>query len=308
MPGEPGDPYGRSMNNPAAATHAPQPGAPAPVPTAHPHAPAHLPVAASHNASLHAMPGTGAVPAAARLRGVEQRFGRPGAAEVMALRGVDLDVPRGEFTAVMGPSGSGKSTLLHCLAGLDRPAAGEVYVGDREISRLGDAELTVLRRRQIGFVFQAFNLVPTLTAYENILQPFRLDGRTPSDDEQAWIAHLVGRLGIADRLQHRPHELSGGQQQRVAIARALGTRPQLVIADEPTGNLDRRSGTEVLTLLRDAASASGQTIVMVTHDPLAAEIADRIVFLEDGRITRVARGLDARAIADAMLDAEGAGR
>ncbi|MGO2110986.1 MAG: ABC transporter ATP-binding protein [Pseudoclavibacter sp.] len=252
------------------------------------------------------MPETGAVPAAARIRGLARRYGRPGAAEVMALRGVDLDVPRGEFTAVMGPSGSGKSTLLHCLAGLDRPTAGEVYIGDREISRLGDGDLTTLRRREIGFVFQAFNLIPTLSAYENILLPFRLDGRRPTGDELAYVTSLVERLGLADRLNHRPHELSGGQQQRVAITRALGTRPRLVIADEPTGNLDRRSGTEVLRLLRDAAATAGQTIVMVTHDPLAAEIADRTVFLDDGRITRVARGLDAREISNVMLEAEGA--
>ena len=243
-------------------------------------------------------------PSAAAIRGLEQRFGRPGASEVVALRGVDLDLPRGQFTAIMGPSGSGKSSLLHCLAGLDRPYAGDVLLGDREISRLGDAELTMVRRREIGFVFQAFNLIPTLTAYDNILLPIRLDSRTPSDDELRWITHLAERLGLADRLGHRPHELSGGQQQRVAIVRALATRPRLVIADEPTGNLDRRSGAEVLHLLRDAASASGQTIVMVTHDPLAAEIADRVVFLEDGRITRVARGLSAREIADVMLGAE----
>jgi putative ABC transport system ATP-binding protein len=204
-----------------------------------------------------------------------------GLAEVRALDGVDLRVPTGSFTAVMGPSGSGKSTLLHCLAGLDRPSSGTVRIGGTDLAALKDKELTQLRRDQVGFVFQAFNLVPTLTAEENILLPLRLGRRDP---DPAWMDGVVTSLGLADRLGHRPAELSGGQQQRVAVARALITRPQLVFGDEPTGNLDRASGAELLTLLRRSVDDLGQTIVMVTHDPGAAANADRVWFLADGRV------------------------
>lgn len=240
---------------------------------------------------------------AAQLRGVTKRFGGRGGTEVVALAGVDLDIRAGEFTAVMGPSGSGKSTLMHCLAGLDSPTSGLVAIGSRNVTGLSDADLTLLRRREIGFIFQAFNLIPTLTAQENIELPFALDGRKPTAEESAWIGQLVQTLGLGERLGHRPHEMSGGQQQRVAIARALATRPRLVIADEPTGNLDSRSGSEVLRLLRTAASTAGQTIVMVTHDPQAAAIADRVLFLRDGRIDRDERGLSAQDIATIMLGA-----
>jgi putative ABC transport system ATP-binding protein len=204
-----------------------------------------------------------------------------GLAEVRALDGVDLLVPSGTFTAVMGPSGSGKSTLLHCLAGLDQPTSGTVRIGGTDLAALKDKELTQLRRDQVGFVFQAFNLIPTLTAEENIVLPLRLGRRDPDPD---WMDSVVSSLGLADRLGHRPAELSGGQQQRVAVARALITRPQLVFGDEPTGNLDRASGAELLTLLRRSVDDLGQTIVMVTHDPGAAANADRVWFLADGRV------------------------
>ena len=220
---------------------------------------------------------------AARVRNLNKTYGREGT-QVQALRGIDLDVTRGEFTAIMGPSGSGKSTLMHIMAGLDSATSGQVWLGDTEITSLGDTALTILRRRRVGFVFQSFNLVPTLDILGNILLPFELDGRKPTDAEGDWIDELVASLGLEDRLRHRPHELSGGQQQRVAIARALGTRPDLVFADEPTGNLDSRTGREVLSLLASAAKDYGQSIAMVTHDPIAASYADRILFLADGRV------------------------
>jgi putative ABC transport system ATP-binding protein len=204
-----------------------------------------------------------------------------GATEVRALDGVSIGFHAGRLTAIMGPSGSGKSTLLHCLAGLDALTAGTVFIGDTDLTTLSDNELTRLRRDRIGFVFQAFNLIPTLTAEENITLPLALAGRK-SDRE--WFAALVTSLGIADRLRHRPSELSGGQQQRVASARAMVTRPELIFADEPTGNLDSRSATELLELTRAAVDGFGQTVVMVTHDPRAASYADRVVFLADGRI------------------------
>jgi putative ABC transport system ATP-binding protein len=200
---------------------------------------------------------------------------------VRALDGVDVEFERGRFTAVMGPSGSGKSTLMHCMAGLDVPTSGCTFVGDQEIGLLDDADLTELRRDRIGFVFQSFNLVPTLSAAENITLPFDLAGVKV---DQAWFDHLVGALGIADRLSHRPSEMSGGQQQRIACARALIRRPELIFADEPTGNLDSSSSTELLAFLRAAVTEHGQSIVMVTHDPRAAGYADRIVFLADGRV------------------------
>jgi putative ABC transport system ATP-binding protein len=203
---------------------------------------------------------------------------------VTALSDVSIGLVRGEFTAVMGPSGSGKSTLMHVMAGLDSATSGRAWIGETEITALGDDELTRLRRRRIGFVFQAFNLVPTLDVRGNILLPFELGGRGPSTHDQAFLDSLIDSLGLAARLTHRPHELSGGQQQRVAIARALGTRPDLVFADEPTGNLDSRSGREVLALLRSASTEYGQSIAMVTHDPVAASYADRILILADGRV------------------------
>jgi len=203
-----------------------------------------------------------------------------GRTEVRALDGVDLDIPSGAFTAVMGPSGSGKSTLMHCLAGLDTLSAGRIVFGGRDLGQLSDRALTRLRRDEIGFVFQSFNLVPTLTAAENITLPSRLARRSP---DQAWLDFLVATVGLGDRLDHRPTELSGGQQQRVAVARALAGRPAVVFADEPTGNLDSHSGTEILGLLRRAVDELGQTIVMVTHDPQAAAHADQVAFLADGR-------------------------
>jgi putative ABC transport system ATP-binding protein len=212
---------------------------------------------------------------------VTKVYGR-GDTQVVALDGVSAGFAAGTFTAVMGPSGSGKSTLLHCLAGLDSVSGGRVCIGGTDISALGDNALTRLRREKVGFVFQAFNLIPTLSARENILLPSSLAGRKP---DPAWFDSVVNTVGLADRLTHRPSELSGGQQQRVAVARALVSRPAIVFADEPTGNLDSRASSEVLSLLRGAVTDMSQTIVMVTHDPTAAAYADRVVFLTDGRIT-----------------------
>src|SRR6266511_1561316 len=211
-----------------------------------------------------------------------RRFGE-GQTAVDALRGVSLEVPKGQLTAVMGPSGSGKSTLMHILAGLDKPTSGEVAIAGTAITDLNDSDLTKLRRRRIGFIFQFFNLLPMLTAEENVVLPLELAGRKP---ERAWVDELLASVGLGERRRHRPSELSGGLQQRVAIARALVTRPTVVFADEPTGNLDSRTSAEILELLREAVSRYGQTTVMVTHDPNAAAIADRILFLADGRIVR----------------------
>ena len=219
-----------------------------------------------------------ATSAAVAAVGVTRRYGS-GEAAVDALRGITIDVPRGQFAAIMGPSGSGKSTLMHVLAGLDLPTTGSVHVAGQDITAMGDAQLTKLRRAHIGFVFQAFNLLPTLTAEENILLPLQLAGRSV---DQAWYDAVVERVGLADRTKHRPSELSGGQQQRVAVARALVSEPTVLFADEPTGNLDSKSSHEVLELLRDAAGSFGQTTVMVTHDSDAAAAADRIIHLEDG--------------------------
>jgi putative ABC transport system ATP-binding protein len=201
---------------------------------------------------------------------------------VKALDGVDLEIAAGRFTAVMGPSGSGKSTLMHCMAGLDDLTSGQVLIGEVDLTQLKEKDLTVLRRDNVGFVFQGFNLVPTLTAEENILLPQSLGGRSPDPD---WMDKVVQTVGLSDRLHHRPSELSGGQQQRVAVARALVGQPQLAFADEPTGNLDSNSGAEILRFMRSAVDDLGQTIVMVTHDPLAAAYSDRVVFLVDGKIT-----------------------
>ncbi|SFT97225.1 putative ABC transport system ATP-binding protein [Geodermatophilus amargosae] len=217
--------------------------------------------------------------AAVRATGLTKVYGS-GETAVHALAGVDVAFARGEFTAIMGPSGSGKSTLMHCLAGLDTATSGQVFLGDTELTRLRDDELTRLRRDRIGFVFQAFNLLPVLDARENVVLPMQLAGRRP---DPAWFDAVIARLGLRERLRHRPSELSGGQQQRVAIARALLPRPDVVFADEPTGNLDSRSGAEVLDLLRSSVRETGQTVVMVTHDPTAASYADRVVLLADGR-------------------------
>jgi putative ABC transport system ATP-binding protein len=202
---------------------------------------------------------------------------------VRALRGISLSIDRGKLTAVMGPSGSGKSTLMHILAGLDRPTSGSVSIGGTEITTLGDSDLTKLRREHIGFVFQFFNLLPMLTAEENITLPLSIAGEKP---DRAWFTELIGKVGLGDRLSHRPAELSGGQQQRVAIARALVSRPTVVFADEPTGNLDSATSGEILELMRASVDELGQTTVMVTHDSRAAAIADRILFLADGEIVR----------------------
>ena len=201
--------------------------------------------------------------------------------EVRALDDVSVELPGGRFTAVMGPSGSGKSTLMHCVAGLDTLTSGQVFLGPLELGALSDKELTLVRREQVGFVFQAFNLLPTLTALENITLPLALAGAKPDRD---WLDTVVGTVGLGDRLSHRPSELSGGQQQRVAVARALASRPQIVFADEPTGNLDSRAGAEILGFMAAAVRDMGQTVVMVTHDPVAASYADEVVFLADGRV------------------------
>ena len=201
--------------------------------------------------------------------------------EVRALDDVTVDFAEGQFTAIMGPSGSGKSTLMHCLAGLDTLTLGKVFIDGTDLSGLNDRELTVLRREQLGFIFQAYNLIPTLTALENITLPLDLGG---VDIDQAWLNDVVRAVKLESRLTHRPSELSGGQQQRVAVARALASRPKIIFADEPTGNLDSRSGAEILAFMRHAVSDLGQTIVMVTHDPVAAAYADRVVFLADGKV------------------------
>jgi putative ABC transport system ATP-binding protein len=232
--------------------------------------------------SLTAEPAPAVPSLATAARAVElSKIYGEGDAAVRALDGVSVDFERARYTAIMGPSGSGKSTLLHCMAGLDTPTSGQVYIGDVDLTMLSEKALTLLRRRKIGFVFQAYNLVPTLTAAENITLPLDIAGEEP---EEAWFDLVVDTVGIRDRLSHRPAELSGGQQQRVASARALVSRPEIVFADEPTGNLDSKAGQEILTFLRSAVKDHGQTIVMVTHDASAASFADRIVFLGDGKV------------------------
>ena len=221
-----------------------------------------------------------AVESAAQVIDAVKVYGK-GDTAVRALDGVTVSFDQGRFTAIMGPSGSGKSTLMHCLAGLDQLTTGDVMIGSTALSSLKDKALTTLRRDRIGFVFQSFNLVPTLNAIENITLPISLAGRKPDQD---WLDSVIATLGLGDRLRHKPNELSGGQQQRVAVGRALASRPEIVFADEPTGNLDSRSGAEVLGLLSDSVSRLGQTVVMVTHDAVAAGHADRIVFLADGRV------------------------
>ncbi|HYZ54184.1 MAG TPA: ABC transporter ATP-binding protein [Streptosporangiaceae bacterium] len=221
---------------------------------------------------------------------------------VTALDDVTVEFPDRELTAIMGPSGSGKSTLMHCLAGLDTFSSGQAFLGDVELSRLNDRQLTLLRRDRVGFVFQAFNLVPTLSAGENITLPMSLAGATP---DRGWLEAVIETVGLTDRLAHRPSELSGGQQQRVAVARALASQPEIVFADEPTGNLDSRSGTEVLQFLRKARDEFGQTIVMVTHDPVAASYADTVVFLADGQIVGTLEQPTAKRVLDHLKDLEG---
>ncbi len=220
-----------------------------------------------------------------------------GEAVVRALNGITVSFERRRYTAIMGPSGSGKSTLLHCLAGLDRVTSGRVYLGDIEISAASEKQLTLIRRDNIGFVFQSYNLIPTLTALENITLPMALAGRKP---DQAWLDQVIDIVRLRDRLTHRPSELSGGQQQRVAVGRALASRPEVIFADEPTGNLDSRSGTEILTFMRKAVDDLGQTIVMVTHDPNAAGYADRVVFLTDGTIVDELESPTADSVLDRM--------
>jgi len=217
---------------------------------------------------------------AARAENLTKAYGT-GQVKVTALDQVTLDIPAGSFTAVMGPSGSGKSTLMHCMAGLDSVDSGRAWIGDQEITTLRDRQLTKVRRDRVGFVFQAYNLLPVLTAADNITLPLDIAGRTA---DREWLDTIIETVGLKDRLHHRPSELSGGQQQRVAIARALAGRPAIIFADEPTGNLDSKAGTEVLDLLRRSVREFGQTIVMVTHDPVAASYADRVVFLADGQV------------------------
>ncbi|WP_430331690.1 ABC transporter ATP-binding protein [Rhodococcus sp. ACT016] len=237
---------------------------------------------------------------AARAVNLTKVYGS-GDTQVHALAGVSAEFARGEFTAIMGPSGSGKSTLMHCLAGLDAASSGSVLIGATDLTTLSDKQMTQLRRDRIGFVFQAFNLVPTLTALENITLPLDIAGRRA---DQQWLDTVVDRLGLRDRIDHRPGELSGGQQQRVACARALAGRPEIIFGDEPTGNLDSRSSGEVLSILRAAVDEFDQTVVIVTHDPRAASFADRVVFLADGRIVDELRRPTAESVLDRMKNLE----
>ena len=234
--------------------------------------------------------------AAARAEQAIKVYGS-GDTEVRALNDVTVDFESGRFTAIMGPSGSGKSTLMHCVAGLDSLTSGRVFIGDTDLTQLNDKALTQVRRDKIGFVFQSFNLIPTLDALENITLPLDLAGRKP---EAGWVDQVVATVGLADRLKHRPSELSGGQQQRVAVARALAAKPAIIFADEPTGNLDSRAGVEILTFMQHAVTELDQTIVMVTHDPVAAAYASRIVFLVDGRIVSELHDPTAEQLLDQM--------
>ncbi|MFD6416419.1 ABC transporter ATP-binding protein [Streptomyces sp. NPDC060194] len=240
---------------------------------------------------------------AARASQLSKVYGS-GETQVVALDDVTVDFRAAEFTAIMGPSGSGKSTLMHCVAGLDSFSSGSVRIGDVELGSLKDKQLTKLRRDRIGFIFQAFNLLPTLTALENITLPMDIAGRKP---DKAWLDRVIEMVGLSGRLSHRPTELSGGQQQRVAVARALASRPEIIFGDEPTGNLDSRSGAEVLGFLRNSVREMGQTVVMVTHDPVAAGYADRVVFLADGRIVDELAAPTAEQVLDRMkaFDAKG---
>ncbi|MGH2684133.1 MAG: ABC transporter ATP-binding protein [Actinomycetota bacterium] len=245
--------------------------------------------------------GAPALMAAARAEDLVKIYGE-GPTAVRALDGLSVEFASGAFTAIMGPSGSGKSTLLHCLAGLDRPTSGRVFIGDVDLSTLTEKHLTELRRDRLGFVFQSYNLVPTLTASENITLPIDIAGRDP---DRAWLQTVISTLRLGDRLEHRPSELSGGQQQRVAAARSLAGRPEIVFADEPTGNLDSKASAELLAFLRRAVDEFGQTITMVTHDPSAAANADRVVFLADGRIREEMQAPTTEKILDLMKRLEG---
>ncbi|MFI9393802.1 ABC transporter ATP-binding protein [Streptomyces bauhiniae] len=240
---------------------------------------------------------------AARAAELSKIYGQ-GETRVVALDRVSVEFRQAEFTAIMGPSGSGKSTLMHCVAGLDSFSSGSVRIGETELGSLKDKQLTRLRRDKIGFIFQAFNLLPTLTALENITLPMDIAGRKP---DKEWLDRVIGMVGLSDRLSHRPSQLSGGQQQRVAVARALASRPEIIFGDEPTGNLDSRSGAEVLGFLRNSVRELGQTVVMVTHDPVAAAYADRVVFLADGRIVDEVQDPTADSVLDLMkrFDAKG---
>ncbi|MFD6967460.1 ABC transporter ATP-binding protein [Streptomyces sp. NPDC059979] len=240
---------------------------------------------------------------AARASGLSKVYGQ-GETQVVALDKVSVDFAQGQFTAIMGPSGSGKSTLMHCVAGLDTFSEGSVRIGDTELGSLKDKQLTQLRRDKIGFIFQAFNLLPTLTALENITLPMDIAGRKP---DKQWLDSVISMVGLSERLSHRPTQLSGGQQQRVAVARALASRPEIIFGDEPTGNLDSRSGAEVLGFLRNSVRELGQTVVMVTHDPVAASYADRVIFLADGRIVDEMLSPTADGVLDRMkaFDAKG---
>ncbi|MFG2291897.1 ABC transporter ATP-binding protein [Streptomyces sp. NPDC048603] len=251
------------------------------------------------------LPSSGGSPTepAARATGLTKVYGR-GDTRVTALDAVSVEFGRGRFTAVMGPSGSGKSTLMHCMAGLDGVTSGSARIGGTELSSLSERQLTTLRREKVGFVFQGFNLLPTLTALENMTLPLRLAGRKP---DPAWLEAVIATVGLGGRLGHRPAELSGGQQQRVAVARALVSRPEIVFADEPTGNLDSRSGAEILGFLGDSVRELGQTVVMVTHDPVAAAHADRAVFLADGRIVDDLTAPSSDAVLERMLRFEAPG-
>ncbi|QLJ00024.1 ABC transporter ATP-binding protein [Streptomyces sp. NEAU-sy36] len=241
---------------------------------------------------------------AARATELSKIYGQ-GETRVVALDKVSVDFGQAEFTAIMGPSGSGKSTLMHCVAGLDTFSSGSVRIGETELGALKDKQLTKLRRDKIGFIFQAFNLLPTLTALENITLPMDIAGRKP---DKAWLDQVIQMVGLSGRLGHRPSQLSGGQQQRVAVARALASKPEIIFGDEPTGNLDSRSGAEVLGFLRNSVRELGQTVVMVTHDPVAAAYADRVIFLADGRIVDEMYGPTAESVLDTMKQFDAKGR
>ncbi|MFD7560176.1 MULTISPECIES: ABC transporter ATP-binding protein [unclassified Streptomyces] len=241
---------------------------------------------------------------AARATGLSKVYGQ-GETQVVALDNVSVDFAQGQFTAIMGPSGSGKSTLMHCVAGLDTFSSGSVRIGETELGSLKDKQLTQLRRDKIGFIFQAFNLLPTLTALENITLPMDIAGRKP---DKQWLDTVIEMVGLSGRLSHRPTQLSGGQQQRVAVARALASRPEIIFGDEPTGNLDSRSGAEVLGFLRNSVRELGQTVVMVTHDPVAASYADRVIFLADGRIVDEMYAPTADGVLDRMKAFDSKGR
>jgi putative ABC transport system ATP-binding protein len=241
---------------------------------------------------------------AARAEDLSKVYGQ-GETRVIALDQVTVNFQQGEYTAIMGPSGSGKSTLMHCVAGLDTFSGGSVRIGDTELGPLKDKQLTRLRRDKIGFIFQAFNLLPTLTALENITLPMDIAGRKP---DKEWLGKVIDMVGLSDRLRHRPAQLSGGQQQRVAVARALASRPEIIFGDEPTGNLDSRSGAQVLGFLRNSVRELGQTVVMVTHDPVAASYADRVIFLADGRIVDEMLRPTADGVLDRMKEFDGRGR